>query len=349
MNARLLAKLSPLSLLLLAACGGGGGGSSSSSNPPPPPPPPPNLYGIAFGNSQWVSVGAGGSVFTSPFSFSGWATQTSHVTADLRSIAYGGGKWVAVGDAGTIIASSDGANWTADASGTSQNFRSVAYGNNTWVAVGWNGALETSPDGVTWTARTSGTANNLQGIAYGNNGWNGAFHAQWVAVGQGDTVLLSSDTITWSLENTGTGNDLFGVGYNPNIGIAVTSPPGPTDTYYSGVFEVVGASGTFVRSSLSKFSGVQQGWTSENSSTGNRLSRVAAFQNGAVAQMGAVGDSGTIVIRSYGSASQNGLYQVANGNYFLSDLAWYNGTWMTVGASKVTFKSTDGYTWTQVN
>jgi hypothetical protein len=254
-----------------------------------------------------------------------------------------------VGDAGTIVKSSDAINWAAAASGTTQNLRCVAYGNNTWTAVGWNGTLLTSPDGGTWTAQTSGTANNLQGVAYANNGWNGATHPQWVAVGQGDTVLISSDAVAWTLQHTGTGNDLYGVGYNPNVSIAVTSGPGAGTTYYSGMFEVVGASGTLVSNSLSIFSGVPSTWRSAAIGTGNRLSRISAYLNGAVGALIAVGDSGTVYFTTYGAFASTNVLTLDNGNYFLSDVAGYNGTWLAVGASEVTFQSVGGTTWTQVH
>jgi|ERR1035438_342876 hypothetical protein len=336
-----------LGLVALLGCGGGGGGSSAATTPAPPPPP--NLYGVAFGNSQWVSVGASGTVVTSPFTFAGWTAQKSNVTADLRSIAYANGVWMAVGDAGTIVKSSDAINWAAAASGTTQNLRAVAYGNSTWTAVGWNGALTTSPDGNTWTTRTSGTTNNLQGVAYANNGWNGTTHPQWVAVGQGDTVLLSSDAVTWTLQQTGTGNDLYGVGYNPAVSIAVTSGPGPNTTYYSGMFEVVGASGTLASSSLSIFSGVPSTWAKGTSGTGNRLSRVSGYLNGAFGELLAVGDSGTVYYTTYGAGASSNVLTLDNGNYFLADIAGYNGTWLAVGASETTFKSVGGTTWAQVN
>ncbi|MDR3683307.1 MAG: hypothetical protein P4L11_06225, partial [Geothrix sp.] len=101
--------------------------------------------------------------------------------------------------------------------------------------------------------------------------------------------------------------------------------------------------------SLSIFSGVPSTWRSASTGTGNRLSRISAYLNGAVGDLIAVGDSGTVYYTTYGAFSSTNVLTLDNGNYFLADVAGYNGTWLAVGASEVTFKSVGGTTWTQVN
>ena len=55
----------------------------------------------------------------------------------LWGVAYGNGQWVAVGELGTILTSPGGVTWTKRDSGFPTRWLvSVAYGNGVWVVVG---------------------------------------------------------------------------------------------------------------------------------------------------------------------------------------------------------------------
>lgn len=106
-----------------------------------------------------------------------WTAQTSGTTESLSGVAYGNSQWVAVGANGTILTSSNGANWTAQTSGVTTSLYNIAYGNDQWVAVGFANVILTSPDSITWTADTptgfswSGVASDgSQWVAVGLSG-----------------------------------------------------------------------------------------------------------------------------------------------------------------------------------
>lgn len=99
-----------------------------------------------------ISSGPGPAVTTQET----WTIQSSPTTQNLWSVCYGGGQFVAVGEGGTIITSPDGSTWTKRVSGNSLWLVSVGYGNGLFVAVGDQGTILTSPDGVAWTTRRTG-------------------------------------------------------------------------------------------------------------------------------------------------------------------------------------------------
>src|SRR5215470_6955217 len=68
----------------------------------------------------------------------------------LYGLAYGNGQFVAVGGAGTIVTSTDGTNWVLRESGSRYSFYGgVIYANGQFVAVSDPGTIVTSVDGRT--------------------------------------------------------------------------------------------------------------------------------------------------------------------------------------------------------
>lgn|GEM_PF-2694624 len=161
----------------------------------------------------------------------GASTTTGAVV--LNSVAWSGSQFVAVGLGGIVETSPDGSTWTnrGSAFGTgfsSADLRSVIWQNNRFLAVGVNGGVETCPtgivcpglvasrsdaavsstDGITWTnsISTASLASIPQNSELNSITWNGS---QFVAVGDqigsfssgvGDFghVLFSSDGLNWS-------------------------------------------------------------------------------------------------------------------------------------------------------
>jgi hypothetical protein len=74
-----------------------------------------------------------------------WTPRTSGTSRALWAVTYGGGQFVAVGSGGTIRTSPDGVSWTSQTSGTSSGLYSIAYGGGQFVAVGDAGTILTSP------------------------------------------------------------------------------------------------------------------------------------------------------------------------------------------------------------
>jgi hypothetical protein len=143
-----------------------------------------NLKSVTYVSYQFVAVGDGGSVLTSPNGTT-WTTENSGTINNLKSVAYGNNQYVALGDGGTIVTSTNGTTWTLRSSGTNYNLNFVGYINSQFVAVGDGGTILTSSDGGTWITRNSGTTRSLKSVAYSS--WKGLF----VAVGDSGTILTS--------------------------------------------------------------------------------------------------------------------------------------------------------------
>jgi hypothetical protein len=158
-----------------------------------------DLYRVVWSGQQFVALGSGGTVLTSP---DGTLFQLSNsgTSAALYDVVWSGGSYVAVGAGGTLLTSGDGYSWTVQNSGFFDYLYGVAWTGSTFVAVGGQGGVITSPDGVVWTRQTSGTSNDLHGIV-----WTGG---KLVVVGQYGTILTSSDGAVWTVQASNTLNHL---------------------------------------------------------------------------------------------------------------------------------------------
>ena len=146
-----------------------------------------DLFAIAYGYKQFVTVGTynettssqeiayRGFIATSPDAVN-WSIQP-YPPNYLSGIVYGDNQFVAVGREGSILTSPDGTTWTAQSApqldiGLTPYLISVTYGGGQFVATGnyvgtspSTGVLLASPDGTTWTTKATGS--NLYGVAYG--------------------------------------------------------------------------------------------------------------------------------------------------------------------------------------
>ncbi len=165
------------------------------------------LYGVAFGDGQFVAVGTGGSILTSPDGVT-WTQRNSGTKNRLPAVTFGNSQFVAVGEAGTIVTSQDGVTWTQRSAGTSNYLYAVTYGNRHFVAVGGGNAgdkatIVSSSDGVTWTPwywtpqdpETVPPA--FTGVAYGNGHFVAVFPGAQYATSF-TAVATSSDGINWT-------------------------------------------------------------------------------------------------------------------------------------------------------
>ena len=146
----------------------------------------------------------------------------------LNAVAWSGTQFVAVGLGGVVETSPDGAIWTNRGSAfnpllSASDLRSVIWHNNRFVAVGVNGGSENCPggavactdvivartdsvlsstDGVTWTNSVSNASSTSipEDSELNSIVWNGS---QFVAVGNG--IFPSADGNVWTV-NSLTGN-----------------------------------------------------------------------------------------------------------------------------------------------
>jgi hypothetical protein len=81
-----------------------------------------------------------------------WTARASGTGRDLMAAAWGLSQFVVVGRGGTILTSPDGQTWTARTSGTVEDLLTVTSTDAELVACGDEGTVLASPDGVTWTS-----------------------------------------------------------------------------------------------------------------------------------------------------------------------------------------------------
>ena len=241
------------------------------------------LYGIAYGNGQFVAVG---------------------VTATI-------GGTVVLGYTGTIVTSTDGVSWIQPQSGTQSPLQGIAYGKGQFVVVNeFDTTLLTSADGLNWEQRQSSIQTGtyvqmgLFGIAYGNGRFVAVGKAKENTGTKGDVlsspvILTSADGVNWLSQVLGAqpytglnavtyGNGQFvavGAGYSPDLleagrAIILTSTDGTNWVQHqsaatTGLHAVTYASGQFVTAGsrggiLTSLDGVT--WVKRPSATEDSLS-----------------------------------------------------------------------------
>ena len=208
------------------------------------------LFGVTYGNGQFVAVGYGGTVLTSTNAVT-WTSRFPESDGNIYDVAYGNGKFVAVGggdfltpyvappygwDSTTVLASADGTTWTETAYIRGFRLWRLVFANELFVGFGSTDSdgpvIVTSPDGVTWTER-----------------WRGKEIASWdsavtVAVGNGTIVvnaptrdecapqsfLVSTNSLSWVEAQTGLSNGCiqslhlsYGLGKFVGVVLAQTS------------------------------------------------------------------------------------------------------------------------------
>ncbi|MFZ9746201.1 MAG: PKD domain-containing protein, partial [Opitutaceae bacterium] len=166
-----------------------------------------NLNEVAFGQGQYVAVGDGGRILTSPDA-AAWTARTSGATAPLLAIAAGPERFVAAGGGGTVLTSADGVAWAAGTSGVTTALNAAAFGAGRFVLVGAGGRILYSTDGAAWTAATSGVTGVLHQVGYFDG-------PGFLAVGDGGTMLASRDGVEWSPVETGVADAIYAVARTP--------------------------------------------------------------------------------------------------------------------------------------
>ncbi len=345
-------------------------GAWSEVNPVPTGGP---LSGVVWAGTQFVAVGGGGTVLTSPDG----AVWTAHKVPSLgsgRNMVWTGRQIVTPGP---FMSSADAVHWTAsNCSGTA-----VAWTGRLLVVVGGGGQIATSPDGVGWTPRYSGTNAWLSGVAWtgdhlvavSSDGvlsspdgqiWRKISSASvegpviWagtrlVAAGRSGQMATSPDGVSWSFPSVGTMNGIGALTWTGTQIVAVggqgtvlTSPDGATWTFgYSGArvylgsvawsgSQLVAVGGDAAAAILTSPDGAA--WTSRVTGTTSDLTRVRWGGNRLLAL------AGSAVL-----TSSDGVTWAANPlakGLQLTDVVWTGSQYVGVGPT-VAMTSTDGVSW----
>ncbi len=156
-----------------------------------------DLNALAWGNGNYVTVGAGGTAAVSPNGRE-WETIVTAITNDLHAIANGSGLFIAVGAAGAVLASPDGRTWSEQSSGSTNALKAVAW-NGRFVAAEpadydfnsqsfLSGAVLTSTDGLSWSRQVLPAGQSLQNVTPWGTGFAGIVSGR---------AAVSEDGINW--------------------------------------------------------------------------------------------------------------------------------------------------------
>jgi hypothetical protein len=197
-----------------------------------------HLYGVTWGNGQFVAVGSGSFNETEVLLSAdgsrwnkvslGMADRPLSLSREgagvLYGVAWNGATFVAAGE--RILFSPDGKSWTVTASFSTCAFTRVAAHDAMFVAVGGyygNGCVATSPDGRQWTERTSGIEKNAAVLS--SVIWAGATFVAGGNINRGrfgitNIFLTSPDGMTWTRQS-GTSAQLMDVAWSGSLFVAV--------------------------------------------------------------------------------------------------------------------------------
>jgi hypothetical protein len=118
---------------------------------------------LIFTGENFVALGQGLAISTDGIH---WSLSGSPMFS--KAIAFGDGQFVCVGAFGEIHTSHDGKNWTEQESGTSKGLEAVTFAEHEFFAVGESGTMLRSKDGRNWETLPSATPFSLHDICYGN-------------------------------------------------------------------------------------------------------------------------------------------------------------------------------------
>lgn len=289
-----------------------------------------DLGSVTWNGTQFVAVGAAGTILTSPDGAE-WTGQNSGTVVDLAGVVWGDTQFVAVGKSGALLTSPDGVSWTERNSGAPPDLAAVAWSGTQFVAVGAAGTLLTSPDAVNWTARNSGTTLGLAAVA-----WSGT---QFVAVGAAGTLLTSPDGVNWTAQNSGTTADLRGIAWNGNLFVAV-------GTQYDTSSFVRGRDGVTITST----DGVNWAKSPLNHNlrsvawNGVQFVAVGGYPADCISSppVSCYPDAAVILTSCDGEAWTQ---QTLDWNAILSSVIWGNSGYIAVGNAGSILESPDGVTW----
>jgi len=152
---------------------------------------------------QFVAVGAGGLILTSPLG-SEWTTQSSSNNVDLKDLTANGNNIVVVGKTSfggnpVVMTSSDGMSWQSQQVDSTVNvtgLTSVSWSGNNFIAtaeIGSAFSLLSSRDGMDWQAYNSNTVYKIIYLR-----WVGDLFIGLGSLNGRNAILASSDGMTWT-------------------------------------------------------------------------------------------------------------------------------------------------------
>lgn len=290
----------------------------------------PSPGGYAFNDviaaqGKFVAVGDSGVLITTTDGQSGEIV-TINSDYDLQALVFNGNQYVAVGnrdnwtvdnnaDAAAIFVSNDAQSWTKADPGNINELNDVTWTGNAFLAMGEAGKQATSSDGSNWTVETVATAKTIKAVH-----WDSAL-GFGAASGQ-NVIYSSSDTSTWTERAT---SSLF--------------------DFVSNGSRMVGLSNYGVIYSST------DGLAWESDASGNSIiPNVLRGADWSGTDLVISAQNGEIAVRSPGSWDDgDGLWTTtdADANGSLNNVAFLNGTYLSVGDGSAMLSSTNLSNWSK--
>ncbi len=166
----------------------------------------PSLKALASTTSNTVVVGSSGKMAALDHATGTWQARDSVSSKTWNDVIYAGGQYVAVGSGGNVRTSPDGNVWTDRSTGKTEALQSIIWTGSQYLAVGDGGVILVSADGAAWTARSSGITTPLLTVAYSGGAYVAAGNfgirisndsINWRAPSN-PGVLSSGSTVCWS-------------------------------------------------------------------------------------------------------------------------------------------------------
>lgn len=127
-----------------------------------------NLYGIAYGNGRYVTVGvtaAGTALMLMSTDGVTWVDCSYGLACSLKAICFNGTYFLAVGTNDKWAKSTDGITWSDGTTGLLGTWNSIAYGDSKFVIGGNSGKIATAATEASWS--------DISGTYFGPT-WNGS-------------------------------------------------------------------------------------------------------------------------------------------------------------------------------
>jgi len=279
------------------------------------------LYGITYGNGQFLAVGAYGGILNSKDGEK-WFLVNSR--KKIKSICYGNGLFVAsvtgenenkkILDKSFSLVSSDGVKWESSPS-LDYPINDIIYVNGKFYAACGSGMVATSTNGKNWNFTYTSSVYDLNSLAYGYN------YGKFVAVGEYGTIVESDDGISWN--------------YIGELGESLKDI-----TYGKGKFVAVGDNFNIIVSNDGINWQKSKSFFTTSANNGVNLSSVC-YSNGKFISVGEYG---------YIFSSNNGyeweeVISLADEKLFLNDVKYVVDRFVAVGDKGLMIMSKNGKSW----
>jgi hypothetical protein len=292
-----------------------------------------SLRAVAWGNNEFVAVGATGTILTSSNGGT-WTTQASGTTDRIDGVVWTGAKFVALTATGVVLTSADGIVWASNQANPPAWIEGFAWSASRLVAVGADGRISVSTDGLAWTTVTSQTVATLHGIV-----WTGASSAL-----DGDPVALLGN-IDFRLLSAPIAQTIS-VGASAILN-AVASIPNATYQWFKNAAPLTNATtGTLtISNAQASDAGLYSVSISNGSATVTSTSAKLSLRGygSTGSQFAAVGDGGAILTSGDGVSWTP---RTSGATRRLRGVAANADTLVTVGEQGIVLTSADGNIWT---